>query len=61
VIVHNAFLLAGSILRFNLNDIAELFLSDTDGALGFCAMINPSSGRDERILKPAIVSSEESD
>ena len=58
MIAHSAFFLAGSILRFNLNDIAELFLSDTDGVLGFCAMIVPSSGREERILKPATVSSE---
>ena len=58
MIAHSAFFLAGSILRFSLNDIGELLLSDKDGALGFCAMIVPSSGRDERILKPAKVSSE---
>jgi hypothetical protein len=58
VIAHSAFFFAGSILRFSLNDVADLFLSDTDGVLSFCAMIVPSSGRDERILKPAKVSSE---
>ena len=56
VMAHSAFFFAGSVLRFNLNDdAADLFLSDTDG---FCAMIVPFSGKDERILKPAKVSSE---
>jgi len=61
VIAHSASFLAGSILRFSFNDIAALFLSDTDGELGFCAMMVPSSRRSERILKPAKVSSEGSD
>jgi hypothetical protein len=56
VMAHSAFFFAGSVLRFNLNDdAADVFLSDTDG---FCARIVPFSGRDERILKPANVSSE---
>ena len=54
MIAHSAFFFAGSALRFSLND-AGLFLSDTDG---FCAMIVPSPGRDERISKPAKASSE---
>ena len=55
---HSAFFFAGSVLRFSLIDVADLFLSDTDGMLGFCAMIVPSSGRVERTLKPAKVSLE---
>jgi hypothetical protein len=41
-----------------LNDGADLFLSDTDGVFGFCAMMVPFSERDERISNPAKVSSE---
>ena len=56
MIAHSAFFFAGSVLRFSLNDGADLLLlSDTDG---FCAMIVPFSGSDERILKPEKVSSE---
>ena len=62
MIAHSAFFFSGSVLRFSLNkgaDAADPFLSGKDGAwFGFCTMMVPSSGKDERMLKPAKVSSE---
>ena len=55
MIAHSAFFFAGSVLRFSLNDAANLFLG---GMFDFCAMIVPLSGVDERISNPARVSSE---
>lgn len=55
VIAHSAFFFSGSVLRFSLNNGAGPFL---DRWFGFCAIIVPSLGRDETIVKPAKVSSE---
>lgn len=58
VIAHSAFFFSGSVLRFSLNKGADAADLSLDALGGFCAMMVPSSGRDESRLKPVKVSSE---